>query len=324
MKRFVLICGFAAAMAATGSGCSLEIGPAEDVGGGGDELSADAGLLDEIESGSVSSTACGCDEFFPSPTRDNGGCADSSYNCWVSPRRTCDGARLLNRATCGQSFPLKSGAWTLFDSTGAAMGTVTASSIQIQTGVRAVGSNLGMVLAFATATDHGTFSGWLTTEALAGPTYGNYDTQPQNPGGEVSQWHSVPSNNAPYLDSTGHSLKVRETCGTGRNATDYLGRNGTFNMTYNAPGTDYGSVTVGVRKNTVAYNFYRYTRVHTIERPLWSCATGSPRLTSTRLKFLYGRMYERHIDRAGKSVVISRRGWVALPNLAPGAGTQNY
>jgi hypothetical protein len=324
MKTFVLICGFAAAMAATGSGCSLEIGPGEELGGAGDELSADAGLLDEIEGGSVSSTACGCDEFYPAPTRDNGGCADSSYNCWVSPRKTCDGARLLNRATCGQSFPLKPGAWTLFDSTGAAMGTVTASSIQIQTGVRAVGSNLGMVLAFATATDHGTFSGWLSTEALAGPTYGNYDTQPQNPGGDVSLWHSVPSNNAPYLDSTGHSLKVRETCGDGRNATDYLGRNGNFNMTYNAPGTDYGSVTVGVRKNTVAYNFYRYTRVHSIERPLWSCATGSPKLTSTRLKFLYGRMYERHIDRTGNPVVISRRGWVALPNLAPGAGTQDY
>jgi hypothetical protein len=95
-------------------------------------------------------------------------------------------------------------------------------------------------------------------------------------------------------------------------------------MTYNLPGTDYGSVTVGARPNMLAFNFYRYTRVHSVERPLWSCATGTPVLTSVRLKFLYGRMWERHIDRAGNPVVMSRRGWVALPNLAPGAGTRDY
>jgi len=300
------------------AGCAVEVEPDGDTA-----ASADAGTLDEIESG-VSSSACGCDTYYPAPTRDNGGCSDTAFNCYVSPRKTCDGARLLNRATCQESFPLRAGAWTLFDSTGAPIGAVTSSSVQIQTGVRAVGSNLGMVLAFATPTDHGVRSGWLSTDALAGPTYGNYDTQPANPGGDVSMWHSVTSNNAPYLDATGRSLKVRETCGEGRNATDYLGRNGTFNMTYNLPGTSYGSVTVGVRPSTVAYNFYRYTRVQSVERPLWSCASGSPVLTSTRLKFLYGRMYERHIDRAGQPVVISRRGWVALPNLASGAGSQDY
>lgn len=320
MRTPVLLCSFASALAA---GCALEVGPVEDRGEPG-AAAPDAGLLDEAESGAVSSTACGCDEYYPAPTRDNGGCADSSFNCYVSPRKTCDGARLTNRATCGQSFPLRPGVWTLLDSTGAPLGNLTTSSIQIQTGVRAVGSDLGMVLAFAAATDQGTRSGWLTTEALAGPTYGNYDTQPANPGGEVSLWHSVPSDNAPYLDSLGRSLKVRETCGDGRNATDYLGRNGTFNMVYNAPGTDYGSVTVGVRRNSVAYNFYRYTRVHSVERPLWSCATGTPTLTSTKLRFLYGRMFERHIDRAGRPVVLSRRGWVAMPNLAPGAGTRDY
>jgi hypothetical protein len=303
---------------AIAGGCATEVEPDLEEG------SADAGVLDEAEAGGVSSTSCGCDTYFPAPTRDNGGCSDSSFNCWVSPRKTCDGARLTNRATCGQSFPLKAGTWTLYDSTGAPLGNLTGSSVQIQSGVRAVGDNLGMVLAFAAATDQGGRSGWLSTEALAGPTYGNYDTQPENPGGEVSLWHSVPSNNAPYLDANGNSLKVRETCGSGRNATDYLGRNGNFNMTYNLPGTDYGSVTVGVRKNTVAYNFYRYTRVHSIERPLWSCASGAPRLTSTRLKFIYGRMWERHINRAGQPVVRSRRGWVALPNLAPGAGSQDY
>jgi hypothetical protein len=295
--------------------CTMEVEPAEESADAGSEL----GELD-----SISSTACGCDDYWPAPTRDNGGCADTSYNCYVSPRKRCDGARLTNRATCGQSFPLRQGAWTLFDSTGAPLGTVASSSVMIQTGVRAVGANLGMVLAFATPTDHGSFSGWLSTEALAGPTYGNYDDQPSNPGGEVSLWHSVPSNNAPYLDAAGHSLKVRATCGEGRNATDYLGRSGNFNMTYNLPGTDYGSVTVGLRKNTVAYNFYRYTRVHSVERPLWSCASGTPVATSVKLKFLYGRMWERHIDRAGNPVIISRRGWVALPNLAPGAGTQDY
>jgi hypothetical protein len=295
--------------------CTMEVEPAEESADAGSEL----GELD-----SISSTACGCDDYWPAPTLDNGGCADTSYNCYVSPRKRCDGARLTNRATCGQSFPLRPGAWTLFDSTGAPLGTVASSSVMIQTGVRAVGTNLGMVLAFATPTDHGSFSGWLSTDALAGPTYGNYDDQPSNPGGEVSLWHSVPSNNAPYVDATGHSLKVRATCGDGRNATDYLGRSGNFNMTFNLPGTDYGSVTVGLRKNTVAYNFYRYTRVHSVERALWSCASGTPVATSVKLKFLYGRMWERHVDRAGNPVVISRRGWVALPNLAPGAGTQDY
>jgi hypothetical protein len=312
MRRIVLslpVCLVAA--------CAVEVEPESGAG-------ADAGALDEIEGSGLSSTACGCDQYYPAPTRDNGGCADTSFNCYVSPRKTCDGARLRNRATCGEAFPLRAGSWTLFDSTGAPLGTVTSSSIQIQTGVRAVGSNLGMVLAFATPTDQGVRSGWLTTQALAGPTWGNYDTQPSNPGGDVSLWHSVPSNNAPYLDSTGRSLKVRETCGEGRNATDYLGRNGNFNMTYNLPGTSYGSVTVGVRRNGVAYNFYRYTRVQSVDRPLWSCATGSPVLTSTRLKFLYGRMWERHTDRAGNPVVLSRRGWVAMPNLAPGAGSQDY
>ena len=320
MKMALLVVVVAGLSLAIG-GCATEVAPDLDEGAGAD---ADAGLLDEIEGDGVSSTDCGCDEYFPEPTRDNGGCADSSYNCYVSPRKTCDSARLINRASCGEYFPLKSGAWTLFDSTGAALGTVTSSSVKIQTGVRAVGANLGMVLAFATPTTGGTFSAWLSTDALAGPTYGNYDTVPENPGGEVSLWHSVPSNNAPYLDESGNSLKVRETCGDGRNATDYLGRSGHFNMVYNTPGTSYGSVTVGLRKNTVAYNFYRYTRVHSIDRPLWSCATGTPKLTSTRLTFLYGRMWERHIDRAGKPVVISRRGWVAMPNLAPGAGSQNY
>lgn len=310
---------FSVVVAFLAAGCAMEVEPAGDLG------AADAGSdLGEIEGSGVSSTACGCDEYWPAPTRDNGGCADTAFNCYVAPRKLCDGARLTNRATCGQSFPLAAGTWTLFDSTGAPLGTVTASSVQIQTGVRAVAADLGMVLAFATPTTTGTRSGWLTTEALAGPTYGNYDTQPANPGGEVSRWHSVASNNAPYLDATGHSLKVRETCGEGRNATDYLGRNGTFNMVYNIPGTAYGSVTVGVRPNTVAYNFYRYTRVHSVDRPLWSCATGSPQLTSARLVFLYGRMYERHVDRAGNPVVMSRRGWVALPNLATGPGTRDY
>jgi hypothetical protein len=88
-------------------------------------------------------------------------------------------------------------------------------------------------------------------------------------------------------------------------------------MTYNLPGTDYGSVTVGVRKNTVAYNFYRYTRVHGIERPLWSCASGAPGLTSTRLKLIYGRMWERHTNRAGQPVVRSRPAGSRCPTSPP-------
>jgi len=86
------------------AGCAVEVEPDGDTA-----ASADAGTLDEIESG-VSSSACGCDTYYPAPTRDNGGCSDTAFNCYVSPRKTCDGARLLNRATCQESFPLRAGA----------------------------------------------------------------------------------------------------------------------------------------------------------------------------------------------------------------------
>lgn len=71
---------------------------------------------------------------------------------------------------------------------------------------------------------------------MAESTSGNYDTHPRDPGGEVSLWHVVPSNNAPYL----------------------------------------------------------------------------------------GYMYEKHVLRTGVTVIKKRRGWVAYPNLAAGAGSRDY
>lgn len=280
----------------------------------------------------ASAGCTGCSTLESQPTLSNGGCADNIYNCRVWERNECDSVRLTNRNTCDLWFYLNPGTWTLYDSTGASLGTVQDTRIRVNTGIRANASNLGMLMAWSVRTSTGTRTGWLDTRAMGESTYGNYNTQPRDPGGEVSLWHSVPSDNTPYLDRNGNSLKVRPECPAGGlNATDYLGRSGRFNMIYNLPANDLvsggdagGSPTTGNRRNDIAYNFYRYKNVTSVYRKLWDCSSGSPVASSQRLRFLYGRMYERHIDRTGLSIVLSRRGWVAMPNLAPGAGTTDY
>ncbi|MGI8905866.1 MAG: hypothetical protein ACR2IE_05165 [Candidatus Sumerlaeaceae bacterium] len=273
-----------------------------------------------------------CTTLDPTPTLSNGGCASSSYNCKPYPKYACDGPRLKNRATTNcfsEWFNTNTGTWALYNSVGKVLGTFLGgaghvNNVRVQTGVRAVDTNLGMLMAWSVATNNGTFTGWLNTQAMAQSTSGNYDTQPNYPGGDVSLWHMVVSDNSIYLDGNGDSFKVNTDCDTaGENATDYLTRsNGLNNMIYNLPGNGYGSVTVGNRLGATPYNFYRYTAVTSVDRALWNCRTSS--YSSRVLKFLFGRMWEKQIARDGSSVIMSRRGWVAIDCLDPGVGTQDY
>lgn len=291
----------------------------------GSEVAQEGG---ERETGNVEQAACsGCSSQDPQPTLANGGCTDSAYNCYVYPKYVCDSTRLTNRTTCGEYFNLNPGSWTLYDSSGNALGVITDTKVRVNTGIRAVdgAATLGRLMAWAVPTTTGARSGWLDTQAMAESTTGNYDTQPPNPGGDISLWHVVPSNNAPFLDKNGDSLKVNPTCVSGQNATDYLARNGNMNILYNIPGTDYGSPTEGVYANNTNITFYRYyPSVTSVDRPLWDCSSGSPVKTSVQLKFLYGYMYEKHVSRTGVTVIKTRRGWVAYANLAPGVGARDY
>ncbi|HYO59067.1 hypothetical protein [Archangium sp.] len=282
------------------------------------------------EIGNVEQEACtGCGSYDPQPTLSNGGCNDSAYNCYVYPKYVCDSVRLTNRNTCGEYFNLNPGNWPMWDSSGNLLGYTATSSIRVNTGIRAVDgtATLGRLMAWSVPLTNGTTrTGWLDTNAMAESTTGNYDTQPPNPGGSISLWHVVPSDNTPYLDRTGASLKVNPTCPAGgQNATDYLARNGSMNIIYNLPGTDYGSPTEGVYPNNTNITFYRYyPSVTSVDRDLWDCSSGSPVLSTVKLKFIYGYMHEKHVSRTGVTVIKTRRGWVALPNLAAGAGTRDY
>lgn len=284
-------------------------------------------LISALCGGSAMGACSGCSTLEPEPTLENGDCKNTSFNCKVWPRYVCDTTRLVNRNDCTEYFKTKAGTWTIYNSSGVALGSFTSdgtTKIRINVGIRAVATNLGMVMCFSKWTSSGTFTGWLTTEALAESTTGNYDTMPENPGGDVSLWHSVQSDNSIYLDGDGNSFKVTRNCDTaGENATDYLTRpNGNNNMVYNLPGTGYGSPTENVRPYWGAYNFYRYKNVTSVDRDLWNCRTQS--YSARKLKFLYGRQYEKHTARDGTTVIKSRRGWVAIDCLDPGVGASDY
>lgn len=288
-------------------------------------------LLAAVGTQSASATCSGCSTLEPSPTLSNGGCTDSSYNCAVYPRYVCDTTRLMNRTNCTLNFLTNTGTWSLMNSVGQALGTFPGGAghanetINVNCGIRAVSTNLGMLLSWATWTNNGTFSGWLNTQAVAESTTGNYDTMPANPGGDVSNWHLKTSDNSIYLDGNGNSFKVTGPSGcssSGENATDYLTRSGNDTMIYNLPGNGYGSGTEGIRPAAGAYNFYRYTVITSVDRSLYNCRIGA--YSSRVLKFLYGRMWEKQIARDGSSVIISRRGWVPIDCLATGPGTSDY
>jgi hypothetical protein len=280
--------------------------------------------------GPVWAACSGCSTLEPQPTLSNGGCTNTSYNCAVYPRYVCDTTRLLNRNTCTEEFKTNPGTWTVYNSNGVALGTFTGGgtrTVRCQAGIRAVATNLGMVMAFACWTNTGTYTAWLNSQAIAESTTGNYDTMPNNPGGDVSLWHTKISDNSIYLDGNGNSFKVTGPSGCssgGENATDYLTRQpgNRNNMVYNLPGNGYGSATEGVRTATNSYNFYRYVNVTSVDRDLFNC--NSQQYSARKLKFLYGRMYEKQIARDGSSVIISRRGWCPIDTLATGAGASDY
>jgi hypothetical protein len=167
------------------------------------------------------------------------------------------------------------------------------------------------VLAFAVATDVGARTGWINESAIGRDLSFMPTVRGRDPGGSFSTWHLVPADNSPYLDSTGSSLKVVKTCGSGRNATDYLSRNGHANLIFNLPGHSppLGSGTIDSYPNDTRMIFRRAQRQASIARPLYSCASGRPVKVSRTLRFLYGRM-------EGAS---TRFGWIAMPNVRPGA-----
>jgi hypothetical protein len=327
MNKKLISAALFAMMAACGP---LENPPATDELGApvipGDPVARDAS---EQETGNVEQAACsGCASYDPEPWLSNGRCADNNYNCFVYPKYVCDSVRLTHRNTCGEYFQLNPGNWPMWDSSGNLLGYTAVSSIRVNTGIRAVDgtATLGRLMAWSVPLTNGiTRTGWLDTNAMAESTSGNYDTQPRDPGGDVSLWHVVPSNNAPYLDKNGNSLKVNPTCVSGQNATDYLARNGSMNIVYNIPGTDFGSPTAGVYPNDTNITFYRhYPSVTSVDRDLWDCSSGSPVASPVKLKFLFGYMYEKHVSRTGVTVIQKRRGWVAYPNLAAGVGSRDY
>ncbi|HTE55004.1 MAG TPA: hypothetical protein VK698_29325 [Kofleriaceae bacterium] len=199
----------------------------------------------------------------------------------------------------------------LEDSLGDVIGTVTASSTRLNFGQRRVLHGTPKVMAFAVGTDVGARSGWINESAIGRDLSFMPTVRGRDPGGSSSTWHLVVSDNSPYLDSAGNSLKVVKTCESGRNATDYLGRNGHVNLIFNLPGYSpaLGSGTIDSYPNDTGIRFHRASAQHSIDRPLYSCASGSPRRVSRTLSFLYGTF-------EGAS---TRFGWVAMPNVRPGS-----
>jgi hypothetical protein len=238
-------------------------------------------------------------------------CHVTDNNCSYPGARRCDPLpRAFDRAGGSMYFPIAGTGHVLEDSTGAVIGTVTATSTRLNFGQRRLLHGTKKVLAFAVATTSGVRTGWINESAIGGDLSWMPNVHGRAPGGTFSEWHIAPSDNAPYLDGDGDSLKVVRTCGSGRNATDYLSRNGHANLIFNLPGHDpaLGSGTIDSYPNDQRIVFERAQDQHSIERPLYSCRTGSPVKTSRTLRFVYGRV-------RGAS---TRYGWIALPNLRPG------
>jgi hypothetical protein len=238
-------------------------------------------------------------------------CHDSPNNCSYPEARECDPLpRALDRVSRTSLFPIAGSGHVLEDSLGDVIGTVTSRSTRLNWGQRRVLHGTRKVLAFAVGTDKGARSGWINESAIGRDLSFIPGVRGRDPGGTFSTWHIVASDNAPFLDSRGQSLKVVRTCGAGRNATDYLGRNGHVNLIFNLPGYDppLGSGTMDSYPNDTRLRFRRAQNQQSIARPLFSCATGSPVRTSRTLSFLYGTV-------EGAS---TRFGWIAMPNVRPG------
>jgi hypothetical protein len=294
------------AMAQMASGCSLEDG-AIDGEETGIEESQDVDAVEGEQEDDAPETTASCSA--PRPRQ----CHESENNCTYPEAMDCDPVpRALDRVSMTPDFPINGTGHVLENSLGEVLGTVTATTTRLNFGQRRVLNDTGKVLAFAVATTGGTRTGWINESAIGRDLSFMPTVRGRDPGGDYSTWHIIASDNSPYLDSNGNSLKVRPTCGSGRNATDYLSRNGHVNLIFNLPGYNdpaLGSGTIDSYPNTTRIIFHRAQAQHSIDRPLWSCASGSPVRVDQTLRFIYGRV-------EGASL---RHGWMALPNLQPGA-----
>jgi hypothetical protein len=238
-------------------------------------------------------------------------CHFSDNNCSYPGARRCDPLpRAYDRIGHSAYFPIRGDGHVLEDSLGEVIGIVTDDETRLNFGQRRTLHGTRKVLAFAVATTSGTRTGWINESAIGRDLSFMPDVRGRDPGGSYSTWRIVPADNAPYLDGNGDSLKVVRDCGPGRNATDYLNRNGHSNLIFNLPGHEppLGSGTIDSYPNDRGFHFHRAQNQESIERPLYSCRTGSPVRVQRTLRFLYG-----YIGAAS-----NRHGWMAMPNLVPG------
>jgi hypothetical protein len=238
-------------------------------------------------------------------------CHDSPNNCSYAARRCDPVPRALDRASRTPTFALAGSGHAVEDSLGNLLGRTTTGSVHLNWGQRRTLHGTGKVLAFAAATDAGAVSGWINVDAIAHDLSWMPNADAPDPGGATAAWHVVPSDDAPYRDAGGASLKVVANCGAGMNATDYLARNGRVNLIFNLPGYDnppLGSGTMDVYPVAARMRFDRAESQASIGRPLFDCSSGNPRATSKILRFLYGAMADSP----------ARHGWIAEPNVAPG------
>jgi hypothetical protein len=238
-------------------------------------------------------------------------CHESDNNCSYPEAKECDPVpRAFDRVGGTSLFPISGTGHVIEDSLGVQLGVVTDTSTRLNFGQRRVLHGTTKVMAFSVATTVGGRTGWINESAIGRDLSFMPTVHGRDPGGTYSTWHIVESDNSPYLDSNGNSLKVVRTCGDGRNATDYLGRNGHVNVIFNLPGYDpaLGSGTIDSYPNNTGIVFHRAQAQHSLDRPLYSCASGSPVRVTQTLSFLYG-----YVEGAS-----TRRGWVAQPNLRTG------
>jgi hypothetical protein len=238
-------------------------------------------------------------------------CHDSPNNCSYAAKRCDPVPRALDRVSRTSSFALAGSGHAVEDSLGNIIGHTTGTSVHLNWGQRRTLHGTAKVMAFAAATDVGTVSGWINADALAHDLSWMPNAAAPDPGGATATWHVVESNDAPYRDAGGASLKVVANCGAGMNATDYLARNGRVNLIFNLPGYQnppLGSGTMDVYPLTAAVRFLRAESQSSLGRPLFDCSTGTPRATSKTLRFLYGSVADAP----------SRHGWIAEPNVTPG------
>ncbi len=304
IRHSVIAAAGALILAATG--CALDDGMEEE---GALEETEAGGEVDEAQEDGEDDVAGAAAASCAAPRTIH--CHESQNNCTYPEAKECDPLpRALDRVSRTSSFPISDSGHVLENGLGEVLGVVTATSTRLNWGQRRNINSTTKVMAFAVATTAGVRSGWINQSAIGRDLSFMPTVRGRDPGGSYSTWHIVPSDNTPYLDSTGQSLKVVKTCGSGRNATDYLGRNGHANLIFNLPGYNpaLGSGTMDTYPVDRRILFRRAQAQHSIARPLYSCASGSPVKVNRTLSFLYG-----YIE--GASL---RHGWIAQPNLRPG------